>query len=442
MNGNGETGTKAGDRGAPGALRGHWLLAARVTWLAVAVLVLGVFVAGEFLYMEELRTTMCGEDAQICVRDGFLTPGNVRELENLGLSVGFYAAFDAAINGVFVAAWLGVGALIFWRRSDDWMALLVALFLVTYGPMSFGPVAPAFLAEEYPALWWPISGLQFLGQACLAFFFCLFPSGRFVPRWSRWLALAYLASLAPLTFFPGSPLDWVSRFELSGGVAIAPFWGGFLAAQVYRYRRTSGTVERQQTRWVVFGITAALGGFAGLIALDIIFPLPDASSITFSLFAFWAAAYGFLLLIPLSIGFAVLRSRLFDVDVVINRTLAYGALTVSLVLVYLGGVAATQTVFRFLTGQEQQLQLAVVASTLVIAALFNPLRKRIQDFIDRRFYRKKYDAAKTLEAFSVKLCDETDLDSLSTEMVSVVRETMQPEYVSLWLREPEGEVRR
>jgi hypothetical protein len=140
------------------------------------------------------------------------------------------------------------------------------------------------------------------------------------------------------------------------------------------------------------------------------------------------------LMIPLSIGVAVLRSRLFDIDVVINRTLVYGTLSAMLVGVYVGGVTLAQTLFRSLTGQEQQPQLAVVVSTLVIAALFNPLRRRIQAVVDRRFYRSKYDARKTLEAFSVRLRDETNLGTISDELVDVVRETMQPAHASLWPR--------
>ncbi len=139
--------------------------------------------------------------------------------------------------------------------------------------------------------------------------------------------------------------------------------------------------------------------------------------------------------VPVVVGVAVLKYRLYNVDLIINRTLVYGALTVMLVLVYLAGVATTQTVFRFLTGQEQQPQLAVVGSTLVIAALFNPLRRRIQDFIDRRFYRNKYDAAKTLAAFSSRLRDETDLGALGEDLVRVVEETMRPAHASLWLRD-------
>jgi hypothetical protein len=138
--------------------------------------------------------------------------------------------------------------------------------------------------------------------------------------------------------------------------------------------------------------------------------------------------------IPIAIGIAILRYRLYDIDLLINRTLVYGSLTLMLALVYFGGVTATQAVFTALTRQEEQPQLAIVVSTLVIAALFTPLRRRIQAFIDRRFYRRKYDARKTLEAFSTKLRDETDLDALSGDLVGVVRQTMQPAHVSLWLR--------
>jgi len=141
-------------------------------------------------------------------------------------------------------------------------------------------------------------------------------------------------------------------------------------------------------------------------------------------------------------GIAILRYRLYDIDRIINRTLVYGVLTGILILVYFGGVAASEAIFRALTGQEQQPQIAVVVSTLVIAALFTPLRRRIQRLIDRRFYRRKYDAGKTLEAFSAQLRDETDLEALSEDLVGVVRETMQPAHVSLWLRPetaPKGE---
>ena len=148
---------------------------------------------------------------------------------------------------------------------------------------------------------------------------------------------------------------------------------------------------------------------------------------------FWLGTLGFAG-VPVAIGLAVLKHRLYDIDVVINLTLVYGSLTAMLVALYFGGVATTQTILRALTGQSEQSQLAIVVSTLAIAALFNPLRRRIQSFIDRRFYRRKYDARKTLEAFSARLREETDLESLNNDLAGVIRETMQPAHVSLWLR--------
>ena len=201
---------------------------------------------------------------------------------------------------------------------------------------------------------------------------------------------------------------------------------------VVRYRRTSG-VERQQLKW--FALAAGLSGVsivgqvlsffvAQMLNLD-----PQFGDTLWNLLGA-ATNTG----LYMAVGFAILRYRLYEIDILINRTLVYGALTATLVALYFGGVATVQAIFRTLTGQEEQPQLAIVVSTLVIAALFNPLRRRIQSFIDRRFYRSKYDARKTLEAFSAKLRDETDLDALNAELVGVVRETMQPAHVSIWLR--------
>ena len=195
-------------------------------------------------------------------------------------------------------------------------------------------------------------------------------------------------------------------------------------------RRGARGVERQQIKWLLYA--APIWFFGSALKIGVFF---------FGLIeGAWGLWVGYLLVAvgglsgPIAIGVAILRYRLYNIDLLINRTLVYGTLTASLVAVYIGGVTATQTIFGALTGQAVQSQLAIVVSTLVIAALFNPLRRRIQRFIDRRFYRRKYDAAKTLEAFSARLRDETDLDALSGDLVGVVRETMQPTHVSLWLR--------
>jgi hypothetical protein len=197
-----------------------------------------------------------------------------------------------------------------------------------------------------------------------------------------------------------------------------------VSSLMFRYRRAVGR-ERQQIKW--FAYAAAVFLIVTVVSEFLPFGL-----ITDSL---WLPAAP---LVPVAVGIAILRYRLYDIALIINRTLVYGSLTATLALIYFGGVATTEAIFHALTGEEQQPQLDVVVSTLVIAALFMPLRRRIQGFIDRRFYRRKYDTRKTLEAFSAKLRNETDLDALSDDLVGVVRETMQPAHVSLWLR-PAGE---
>jgi hypothetical protein len=198
---------------------------------------------------------------------------------------------------------------------------------------------------------------------------------------------------------------------------------GGVAAVVVRFRRSRG-VERQQMKWFLYAA-----------APIVTFPVTDyLPGIVSDLVFAWL-----LIGLPTAIGIAVLRYRLYDIDVVINRTLVYGALTATLVLVYLGSVVGLQRLLSPVVGEGNQL--AVVASTLLIAALFGPLRRRVQSFIDHRFYRRKYDAAKTLEAFSMKLRDETDLNALRENLVGVVEETIQPVHVSLWLREFDREAR-
>jgi hypothetical protein len=205
-----------------------------------------------------------------------------------------------------------------------------------------------------------------------------------------------------------------------------PFWFGGILAQWYRYRTVSTPSERSQTRWVMFGLgVVALGLFVNLMmaltAQALAFILQYSNWITLAFTA-----------VPISIGIAILRYRLWDIDVLIRRTLIYGVLTALLALLFSGGVIVLQRLFVILTGQESEL--AVVVSTLAIAALFTPLRRRIQDSIDRRFYRRRYDAAQTLARFAEVARNETDLEQLTAELVQVVDNTMQPEHISLWLK--------
>jgi hypothetical protein len=219
------------------------------------------------------------------------------------------------------------------------------------------------------------------------------------------------------------------------GVYMSAIVLGAIYAQVYRYRHVSTPTARQQTKWVMFGLLLWWSlMFMLWIPYSIESSLPPGSPRPWWTLVSSAGWWLTLAIVPLSLSIAVLRYRLYDIDVVINRTLVYGSLTLMLGLVYFGSVASLQYAFRALTGHEVFPQLTIVISTLAIAALFDPLRRRIQGFIDRRFYRRKYDAVTTLAAFSARLRDETDLVTVSEELVSVVRETMQPEHVSLWLR--------
>jgi hypothetical protein len=264
----------------------------------------------------------------------------------------------------------------------------------------------------------------------------LFPDGRLPSR--RWRPVAWLCTVPLAIFVVLQVYLWPYRGQipleqrtpkLSGLIGalsdllfplmlVCAF--ACVSSLMFRYRRAAGR-ERQQIKWFAYAAAVFL---AALVSEY----LPFRPSTSYVLVVPAAP------LVPVAMSIAILRYRLYDIDLLINRTLVYGSLTVTLALIYFGGVTATQELFGALTGEEQQSQLAVVVSTLVIAALFIPLRRRIQSFIDRRFYRRKYDARKTLEAFSVKLRDETDLEALNDDLVGVVRETMQPAHVSLWLR--------
>jgi hypothetical protein len=272
----------------------------------------------------------------------------------------------------------------------------------------------------------------------------LFPHGRLVARGWRaavWMAVAggalwalWWATWAQSNYFypsidnpfgiAGALGDAIKGLGALGATAVLLSCLASVLSVIVRLDNAQGE-ERQQIKWFAYAAAVLVGDF-----FLVVLPAQEIAGP--------GAAFIFIMIgllgIPVAVGVAILKYRLYDIDRIINRTLVYGALTAMLAAVYLGGVTATEAIFRALTSQERQPQLAIVVSTLVIAALFNPLRHRIQGFIDRRFYRRKYDAAKTLETFSAKLRGETDLDALSEDLVSMVRETMQPAHVSLWLR--------
>ena len=357
-------------------------------------------------------------------------------------------AGSVALIGAF-AAFEVVGALVIWRRPGNalgWVLASVGL-LAAWGALADTYTDVAYEAGQGAGLvfsasvwislwyWYPLIGLV------LIFTPLLFPDGR--PPSSRWWPVAWVAGLdlALITFlaafrerveFPGISLDnplGIPGIEDPETSRLGSVLFGLLlallvvslASVVVRFVRSRG-VECQQIKWLLFATFLAV---SMVLFEELLTEVTGESNVPFAVVV---------ALFPLAIAVAILRYRLYDIDVIINRTLVYGALTATLGLVYFGGVTLLQGVLRGLASHESSF--AVVVSTLAIAALFNPLRRRIQEFIDRRFYRRKYDATKTLEAFSVRLRDRVDLDDLNRDLVSILEETMQPAHASLWLRDP------
>jgi hypothetical protein len=345
-----------------------------------------------------------------------------------------------------------VGALIASRRTGNPIGWLFCASGLLFGVQAFaGEYAFYALVVARSALpagvvsWWLASWVWVATTQLVLFLFLLFPDGRLPsPRWRivAWLiACGILLDVASFALVPGpliesgthglapvqNPFGFRSAVRFLDSVRIVsnPLLAVLVLAPIatlfLRFRRSTGE-ERQQIKWVIYAVAV----LTLAITIVSIWPVLDGSIIGTVLFL-----AGFLA-IPTSFGIAIFKYRLYDIDIIINQTLVYGSVTATLVTLYFGGVVALQRLFVLLTGEKSTL--AVVASTLLIAALFNPLRRRVQALVDRRFYRRKYDAAKTLAAFSTRLREETDLDSLTVEVLGVVRETMQPEHASLWLR--------
>jgi hypothetical protein len=292
----------------------------------------------------------------------------------------------------------------------------------------------ALLALPHPlpggeAMLWLQGWFWMLFIGLIVFLLLLFPTGR-LPS-SRWRTFAWVSGAVI-----AAGVIWSSVISPDVGFNVPPspvqlsvlLLGGVAAASVVVGRRGARRVERQQIKWLLY-VGPIFFVASGLHIGFYYFWLAEGS---LGLWASYLLVIVGGLSVPTAIGVAILRYRLYEIDLIVNRTLVYGSLSAMLVALYFGGIVVLQRVFVALTGQQSTL--AVVVSTLAIAALFNPLRRRVQGFVDRRFYRRKYDARKTLEVFSAQLRNETDLNALSEDLVGVVRETMQPAHVSLWLR--------
>jgi hypothetical protein len=362
--------------------------------------------------------------------------------------------FDFWLGNSLVVIDVTVGAIVASRRPENPVGWLLCLSGVATSTSSFTSQYAIYALLARPdslpageAMAWIASWTLPIMNGVQVFYLMLFPTGRLPSRhwrWLAWLTVAYvLVGVLTAAFSPGAYLGTLGPIRNPLGIeGLTQFYKAVLytmspalfIAAVFslfvRLRRAVG-VERQQLKWLAY----AAGGLA-IVSILLITTLALDTPRWYE----WVANAILVATtpaIPVAIGIAILRYRLYDIDIIINRTLVYGSLTVTLVALYFVVIVVLQRLFVALTGQQSTL--AVVASTLLIAALFNPLRGRVQAFVDRRFYRSKYDAAKTMEAFSARLRDETDLEALNDDLVGVVRETMQPAHVSVWLR-PRSEV--
>ncbi len=428
------------------SLGGFSRAALRVGWLVLVTFLLAAFAAGIPLRFTSLINGI-NPGNQVIYLDldpaleaaalGLLGPQEMEALGSLGLSPQFYAAYVIAFELALALACTVVGAFIFWRRPDDWLTLWFSLVLVLLATTGLSLEVPTLASVWRGGVWVSIaSGL--LGMISNVHILFLSPDGRFVPRWTLPFSAGFtggmLAMAAYVTFvYPA----W--GFQRIFGIVLLAFfaWFGLLGlgvlSQVYRYRRISGPVQRQQTKWQGIGLAAAALGI-GVNAYFLFAATQQSGFQRLLTYLLRPPLVNLLLiLLPISLGFSILRYRLWDIDLIIRRTLIYSSLTAALALVYFGSVVLLQgLVDAFLSLSTP---VVTVLSTLAVAALFTPLRNRIQNFIDRRFYRRKYDAERTLAAFNAKLRDEVELERLSEAMLSVVDETLQPTQLSLWLRE-------
>jgi signal transduction histidine kinase len=412
------------DHGSPSAepLRGRWLIVARATWIVVAVLAVGFFAVGipsEFAMFRTACQTAC--------TTGQLIPVALQALQDLGLSLGFYATYNVGLDVAFAVVYVTVAAVIFWRKPDDRMALFASLTLLLFGAMTFTNATDA-LATQHPSWWLPVALLTFLGSVFMSFFVYLFPDGRFVPRWTRWVVLLWISWQVPQYLFPGWFLSeswhhWLQNVVWFVALSTA------VGAQIYRYRRVSNVVQRQQVKWVVFGISAAILTFIGTnITLTVFAPASTSPGRLAAILVGYPLVYAGMLLIPLAIGVAILRYHLWDVDLIINRTLVYGTLTASVVLLYVLVVGGLGVLLQV----RGNLIVSLLATGLA-AVLFQPLRNRLQRGANRLMYGERDEPYKVLSRLGERLESTLSPDAVLPTVCTTVKEALKLPYVAIEL---------
>ena len=394
---------------------------ARLVWLVIILSSVGMFLIALPPRYSQLLADPYG-----------LRPG----LEELGLTIQHFVNYDLVLSVLVAIGFISIALLLFIKGSQDWMALLfslaIGMLIILVMPVT------SVLPEVNPS--WRIPQLFLRGVSFASFSaaMLLFPDGRFTPRWTRFGLIIIVVYLLLWPIFPQlaplSALDFRVQPSHTSVILLAFIFALVVASQVYRYRYVSTLTQRLQTRWVVLGVAFEVT-FLILVTLPGIFWKPiQTSSLALTVYLLVGIPFVLFstLLFPLSVTISILRYRLWDIDLVIRRTLVYSLLSGLLVLVFFTFITLLQSIFSLISNQQSEI--SVVLSTLAIAALANPLRGRIQNFIDRRFYRQKYDAEKALAEFTAAARSETDLERLTARMVEVVQDTLQPHSASVWMK--------
>jgi len=364
--------------------------------------------------------------------------GLEESLAQMGSSLHFFVVYVFVLNFIVISSLLTMAFLIFIRKSDDWMALMVSLMMMSICAVTL-PIT-GVLAEAGQVISLCYHALRALGVGIGLAVLFLFPDGHFVPKWTRYMLVLWFLNGLSWLFFPNLaplavPADMRTPVQLRM-LAFTLIWFGVgLFSQIYRYKRGSDPIQRQQTKWVVFGFVMFMVGMFA-ISLPVLF-LPVLRQPGSALMVYLMIEIPFVLfcltLVPLTIMISILKYQLWDIDALIRRTLAYTVLTGTLAGLYFFSVLLLQALFNWLVGRSDNL--ALVGSTLAIAAAFNPLRTRIQENIDRRFYRRKYDSERLVTTFGASLRDEVEIDQLANRLLLAVQETLQPDGAELWLVE-------
>jgi len=412
-----------------GLFTGRSPILARIIWVAAAASAVGLFAAGipsEFNMFHTVCQTACDPQQ--------LSPRNLGALHGLGLTLDLYAGYAVVLDVMFAVVYCGVSLLIFWRKPSSRIALFVSLALLTFGTATFPDTMKA-LSAEHPPWQGPTALLNFFGFALFALFLYVFPDGRFVPRWTRWAALIWIAWQAPQYWYPG----WNS-FDLSSlpSVLAVAMWavalGTVIYSQVHRYRRFSDAAQRRQTRWVVLGVSSAAVVYLGMgTALSAFAPAPTSPGRLAALLVGYSFIYFAMFLIPLSIGIAILRHNLFNIDLIINRTLVYGSLTASIVLLYVIVVVG----FGQLLQVRGNVILSLIATGLA-AVFFQPLRERLQRTVNRLMYGERDDPYEVLSRLGSRLEATLAPDAVLPAVAHTVREILKLPYTEIQLKRADG----